>query len=277
LEKQGYVVDYVGVDDDGIVDVKEIEKKIRKDTLLVSVMHVNNEIGTVQPIGKIGEICKKKGIYFHSDCVQSFTKLDIDVKVMNVDLISVSGHKVNAPKGVGFLYVRGGTRLRGLIDGGGQERGLRSGTENVPGIIGLGVALDVVRNKKGILKMRNKLIKELLKIEGVRLNGSLKNRVWNNVNVSFYGIEGESLMLILDENGIIVSTGSACSSHKLAESYILKAIGVEDLYLHGSLRMTLGDFSDKDLRFVVEKIKKAVEKLREISPFKFKSGKGVKK
>jgi cysteine desulfurase len=277
LEKQGYSVDYVGVDSDGIVDVKEIEKKIKKDTLLVSVMHVNNEIGTIQPVKKIGEICKKKGVYFHSDCVQSFAKLDIDVGAMNLDMISVSGHKINAPKGVGFLYVRGGIRLKGLIDGGGQEKGIRSGTENVPGIVGLGIALDVVRDKKGILNMRNKLIKDLMKIEGAQLNGSLKERIWNNVNVSFYGIEGESLMLMLDRDEIIVSTGSACSSHKLAESYVLGAIGVEDLYLHGSLRMTLGKISAGEVDFVVGSIKKAVEKLREISPFKFKSDNGAKK
>jgi cysteine desulfurase len=277
LEWQGYSVDYVSVNGDGIVDVSKIEKLIKKDTLLVSVMHVNNEIGTIQSIEEIGALCKGKGVYFHSDCVQSFVKLKIDVGKMNLDLISISGHKVHAPKGIGFLYVRGGVRLKDVQTGGGQENGLRSGTENVPGIVGLATSLDIKPDVSGIKKMRDLFVKELLKIPGTRINGSLKERIWNNVNVSFYGIEGESLMLMLDKEGICVSTGSACASSKLNESYVLKAIDVPELYIHGSLRLTLGKISEKDIKFVVAKINEKVEKLRKISPFKLKSDKEVNK
>jgi cysteine desulfurase len=269
-EPQGYDVDYVKVDEEGIVDVKEIEKKIRKDTLVVSVMQVNNEIGTIQPVEEIAKICKKKGVYFHTDAVQGFTKIDLDLK--NVDLMSVSGHKIHAPKGVGFLYIKKGTKISPIIDGGGQEGGLRSGTENVPGIIGLAAALKVKIDKKKIEKIRDGMIKDLLKIPGTKINGSLKDRIYNNINVSFYGIEGESLMLMLDSEGICLSTGSACASTKLKESYVLKALGVEELYIHGSLRLTLGEITEKEADFVVEKIKEKVEKLREISPFKFDGG-----
>lgn len=271
LERDGYDVDYVGVGEDGVVDVKEIESKIRDDTLVVSVMHVNNEIGTVQPVEEIGKVCKKKGCYFHCDAVQGFAKLKLDVS--DVDLMSVSGHKIGAPKGVGFLCVKKGVKISAIISGGEQEKGLRSGTENIPGIVGIAAALDVDNNEKGILKIRDKMIDGLLKIPGAKINGSIDDRIYNNINVSFYGIEGESLMLMLDKEGICVSTGSACASTKLAESYVLKAIGVEELYIHGSLRLTLGsDISVKDANFVVDKIKEKVEKLREISPFKFDGG-----
>ena len=266
LEKQGYSVDYIGVGEDGIVDVEEIEKKIRKDTLVVSVMHVNNEIGTIQPVEEIAKICKKKGVYFHTDAVQGFAKIGLDLK--DVDLMSVSGHKIHAPKGIGFLYIQEGTKISPIIDGGGQEAGLRSGTENGPGIVGLAAALKVNTDKKKIAKMRDGIIEGLLKIPGTKINGSLKNRVYNNINVSFYGIEGESLMLMLDGEGICVSTGSACASTKLKESYVLNAISVEELYLHGSLRLTLDEITENEADFVIEKISEKVKKLREISPFK---------
>jgi len=267
LEKSGYKIDYVGVNKDGIVDIKEIEKLIRKNTLIVSIMHVNNEIGTIQPVEEIAKICKKSGVYFHTDAVQGFTKIKLDLK--NIDLMSISGHKVYAPKGVGFLYIKSGIKIKSIMTGGGQERNIRSGTENVPGIVGLAAALDVKVDAKRIEEVRNKMIKDLLKIPGTRINGSLKNRIYNNINVSFYGIEGESLMLMLDKDGIMVSTGSACASTKLAESYVLKAIGVEELYIHGSLRLTLGsDITQNDADFVVGKIVEKVGKLREISPFK---------
>jgi len=230
-------------------------------------MHVNNEIGTIQPVEEIGKICKKNKVYFHSDCVQSFMKIDFDVS--NFDLISVSGHKFHAPKGIGFLYVRKGTEISPILIGGGQEGGLRNGTENVPGIVGLAAALDIKIDRKKIGKIRDKIVEGLKEIGGVRINGSIENRVYNNVNVSFYGIEGESLMLMLDEEGIFVSTGSACASTKLSESHVLRAISVEDLYINGSLRLTLEEISEDEADFVVEKIKKGVEKLREISPFKF--------
>ena len=273
LEKDGYEVDYVSVDSEGIVDVGEIERKIRKDTLVVSVMHVNNEIGTIQPIEEIGRVCKKEGVYFHTDAVQGFGKVDLDL--VNIDLMSVSGHKVGAPKGVGFLYVKKGVKISALISGGGQESGLRSGTENVPGIVGLSEALNlgflgfgVSGFREKVKKSRDKIVAGLKKIKGVKINGSLTNRVYNNVNVSFYGIEGESLMLMLDKDGIFVSTGSACASTKLKESYVLTAIGVEELYIHGSIRMTLGEDAVGNEDFIVGKIEEKVNKLREISPFK---------
>jgi len=273
LENQGYKVDYVGADGEGVVDVNEVVGKIRGDTLVVSVMHVNNEIGTIQPIEKIGKACRAKGIYFHTDAVQSFAKIDIDVEEMDIDLMSVSGHKINAPKGVGFLYVRKGTKINPINYGGGQESSLRSGTLNSPGIVGLATALDIKRDTVRVKKIRDGMIKKLLKIPGAKINGSVKNRVYNNISVSFYGIEGEGLMLLLDKNGICVSTGSACASSKLQESYVLKAIGVEELYIHGSLRLTLGnDITEEDADFVIDKIKENVLKLREISPFKLKGG-----
>jgi cysteine desulfurase len=267
LENVGYEVDYVGVDSEGIVSVKDVEKLIRDDTLVVSVMHVNNEIGTVQPVEEIGKVCKKKGVYFHSDAVQGFGKVGLDLK--SVDLMSVSGHKIGAPKGVGFLYIRKGTKIGSVLFGGGQEGGLRSGTENVPGIVGLAAALDVKIDKKKIGESRDKIVEGLLKIEGSRINGSFKDRVYNNINVSFYGIEGESLMLMLDREGVAVSTGSACASTKLAESYVLRALGVDEMYIHGSIRLSLGSDIVGNEDYVVGKIRDAVAKLREMSPFKF--------
>ncbi len=280
LEGEGYEVDYVGVDSDGIVSVSDVEKLIRKDTLVVSVMQVNNEIGTIQPIEEIGAICKKAGVYFHTDAVQGFCKVELDLK--NIDLMSVSGHKVFAPKGIGFLYVKKGTKISAILTGGGQEGGLRSGTENVPGIIGLSEALNLgmsgrrgvgVSVKKKIIRSRNKIVDGLLKIPGVKINGSLDKCVYNNVNVSFYGIEGESLMLMLDRDGIFVSTGSACASSKLEESYVLRAIGVDDMYIHGSIRLTLGSDVVGNEDYVIGKIVECVGKLRSISPFKFKDEK----
>jgi len=267
MEKWGYEIDYVGVGKDGIVDIRDIYKLIRGDTLVVSITHINNEIGTIQPIDEIAQLCKNKGVYFHTDAVQGFAKVKLDLK--NIDLMSASGHKVGAPKGVGFLYVKRGTKISASMSGGGQESGIRSGTENIPGIVGLAAALDVKVDKKKIEKIRDGMIEKLLKIPGTRINGSLKKRVYNNINVSFYGIEGESLMLMLDKEGICVSTGSACASTKLSESYVLKAIGVEGLYIHGSLRLTLSEITQKDANFVVNKMKEKIERLRKISPFKF--------
>ena len=273
LEGEGYEVDYVGVDSDGIVSVSDIEGLIRDDTLVVSVMHVNNEIGTVQPVEKIGEVCRKKCVYFHSDAVQGFGKVDLSLN--NIDLLSVSGHKVGAPKGVGFLYVKKETKISSILSGGGQENGLRSGTENVAGIVGLATAVERIDNREWkiergkIRESRDKIVDGLLKIDGVRINGSLDKRVYNNINVSFYGIEGESLMLMLDRDGVCVSTGSACASSKLEESYVLKAIGVEDLYIHGSIRMSLGADVVGNEDLIVGKVAGCVARLREISPFKY--------
>ena len=266
LENQGYKIDYLKADKEGLVNPKELEKLIKKDTLIVSVMHVNNEIGTIQPIKEIGKICRNKKVYFHTDAVQSFCKVKINVNEMNIDLLSVSGHKVNAPKGIGFLYVRNGVEIEPIQHGGGHERGLRSGTENTPGIIGLAEALKLKR--ENTKEIRDYMIKEILKIPGSRINGSLKQRVDGNINVSFYGIEGESLMLMLDSEGICVSTGSACNSHKLQHSHVLEAIGVDELYINGSIRMSFDKLSKQEADFVIEKLNEKVAKLREMSPFK---------
>jgi cysteine desulfurase len=273
LEKEGYKIDYVRVNKEGIVNLEEVRDKITENTLVVSIMHVNNEIGTIQPIKAIGEVCKQKNVYFHSDAVQSFKKININVSGMNIDLMSVSGHKIHAPKGIGFLYVRKGTKISSILTGGGQEENIRSGTENVPEIVGLAAALDIKINETKIKKIRDEMIKELLKIPKTIINGSLKERIYNNINVSFYGIEGEGLMLMLDESGIFVSTGSACASNKLEESYVLRAIKVGEMYIHGCIRITLDEISKKDAEFAVNKIIESVEKLREISPFKLKEEK----
>lgn len=276
IKKLGYKIDIIPVDKEGIVKVGEIKKKIRKNTLLVSVMHVNNEIGTVQPIEEIAKICKSKKVLFHVDAVQSFAKIPINVNSIGVDLLSVSGHKINAMKGVGFLYIRKGVKILPLINGGGQEDGMRSGTENVLGIISLAKAIDLKRYEFEVKNSRDRIIKELLKIPGAILDGSQSQRICNNICMSFYGIEGESLQMLLDEVGIYVSTGSACSSHKLAGSHVLRAIGVNNYYLNGSIRVTLDSLkvlTREEEDFVVQKIKENVEKLTKISPFKWKEKK----
>jgi cysteine desulfurase len=270
LEKQGYKVDYISVDKDGIINLEELGRKITQETLLVSIMHVNNEIGTIQPIEEIGKICCEKEVYFHTDAVQSLGKLEIDVKKENISLLSASGHKINGPKGVGFLYVRKGIRLKPLNNGGGHERGIRSGTENVPGIVGFGRAIELaekrIKNSGKVKKLGDKLISELLKINGTRLNGSRDKRIFSNVNISFEQVEGEALLLMLDMNGIACSTGSACSSHSLKASHVLTAMGLEDLEAHGSLRLTLGwENTEKEIDYVIKKIKENVNKLRKIS------------
>ncbi len=273
LESQGYKIDYINVNEHGILNPEEIRNKITEKTLLVTIMHVNNEIGTIQPIEEIGKTCKEKNVYFHSDCVQSFEKEKIDVKKMNLDLISVSGHKINAPKGIGFLYIKKHTKINPIFHGGGQERNLRSGTENTQGIISLSEALNIKREIEKVRKSRDYLINELLKIKGTRLNGSKEQRIHNNINISFYGIEGESLMLMLNKQGIEVSTGSACSSNKLEESHVLKAIDTPELYLHGSIRITLDTrkpLTKTQEEFIIKQIKQNYEKLQKISPFKFK-------
>lgn len=269
MEKAGYKIDIAPVDKLGIVDLNFIREKITSATLLVSVMHVNNEIGTIQPIEEIGEICSKKQVFFHTDAVQSFGKIKIDVK--NITLLSASGHKINGPKGIGILFVKNGIHLSPLFNGGGQERNLRPGTENVAGAVGMAQALLIKRPEKKILSSRDALIKEILKIPHSRLNGSLKNRIYNNINISFYGIEGESILLLLDKSGIEVSTGSACSSHKLEESHVLKAINTDPLCIHGSIRLsldTIKPLSKSEIKFISSKINAAVLKLRAMSPFK---------
>jgi cysteine desulfurase len=265
LEERGYNIDYISIDKEGIVNLGEIENKICKDTLVVSVMHINNEIGTIQPIEEIAELCKRKGVYFHTDAVQGFGKLKINMK--NIDLLSASAHKINGPKGVGFLYIKNETKIKPIISGGGQEFGIRSGTENVAGIIGLGKAVELanknMRKQEKIKKLRDKLLGEILKIDAVRLNGSKEKRIFNNINVSFKNIEGESLVMMLDKEEIAASTGSACSSHSLEPSHVLKALGLSDVEAHGSLRLTLGyDTTEEEIDYAAEKIRKAVENLR---------------
>lgn len=267
MEGAGYEVDYLGVDENGLISLDEVREKIREDTLVVSIMHVNNEIGVIQDVEEIGRICRKRGVYFHTDNVQGFLKEELALS--GCDLMSVSGHKVFAPKGVGILYVRDGVKIAPINVGGGQENGMRSGTENVPGIVGLAEAVGLDFKSDEIRFSRDKIIEGLMKIPGAKINGHLEHRVCNNVNVSFYGIEGESLMLMLNEEGIYVSTGSACASTKLRESYVLKAIGVDDMYIHGSIRISLGVDAIGREDFIVGKIEECVLKLREMSPFKF--------
>ena len=270
MQRQGYKVDYISVNKEGLINLEELKNKINNETLLVSIMHVNNEIGTIEPIEEIGKICREKRVFFHTDAVQSLGKLKIDVKKVNIDLLSASGHKINAPKGIGFLYIRKGINIKPLLNGGNHEKGIRSGTENVPAIVGLGKAIELaeknMKKTEKIKKLRDKLIKEILKIKGSSLNGSIEKRIFNNANFSFTGIEGESLVLLLDKEGIASSTGSACSSHSLKPSHVLKAIGLNDMEAHGSLRLTLGwQNNEKEINYAIKKIKGAVEKLRGIS------------
>lgn len=273
LEKQGYEVTYIGVDEDGIVKMDELEAAIRPDTILITVMAANNEIGTIQPIREIGAIAKKHGVLFHTDAVQAFGHCPINVEDDNIDMLSASGHKLNGPKGVGFLYVRKGVRLTNLIHGGQQERGRRAGTENVPGIVGLGAAVSEAMAKMAEraayeTELRDYMIERILKeIPYVRLNGHSKKRLPNNVNVSIRFIEGESLLMMLDMRGICASSGSACTSGSLDPSHVLLAIGLPHAIAHGSLRMSLSDETTKeDIDYTVDALKKIVERLRGMSP-----------
>ena len=264
LETIGFKITYLDVDKNGLIDLKQLEKSIKKDTILVSIIHANNEIGTIQDIEEIGKICKKHKIIFHTDAVQSYTKIPINVK--NIDLMSLSAHKIHGPKGIGALYVKKGTGIGSLIHGGGHEQGLRSGTENVSGIVGFAEAVKTADNKN-IEKFRDKLINELLKIPETILNGHKTKRLCNNVNVSFKYIEGEALILQLDSKGIAASTGSACSSKQLEPSHVLLAIGLKPEDAHGSLRLSLSRFTtEKEIDYVVKQIKEVVENLRKISP-----------
>ena len=273
LEKYGFEVTYLPVDSDGIVDLDALEKAIKKETILISVMHANNEIGTVEPIKEIGEIAHKHNVLFHTDAVQSAGKVPIDVKDQNVDLLSISSHKLYGPKGVGAIYIKKGVRLEKLIHGGGQEKGLRSGTENVPGIVGFGKACEIAKrdmekNNAHLTKIRDKIIKRVTEeVPEAYVNGSLEHRLPNNVHLRFSGIEGESLLLRLDAKGIQSATGSACSSRKLEPSHVLTAIGLEPALAHGSLRLSLGlENKYEDMDYVVYSIEEVVDGLRKMSP-----------
>src|SRR3989344_1694418 len=273
LEKNGAKVTYLNVDKYGLIDFEQLKKEIDEKTLVVSIMHANNEIGTIQDIEKIGKICKEKGVLFHTDAVQSYCKEKIDVKKQNIDLMSFSAHKIYGPKGVGALYIRKELRnkIGVFLHGGGHEFGLRSGTENIAGIVGMAKAVEVCSknfNNKKIKALRDKLIKEVLKIPESFLNGHTEKRLSNNANFIFKAIEGESLVLMLDEKGIAASTGSACSSKSLEPSHVLLALGIKQEEAHGSLRLTLSkDTTEKEIDYVLEVLPKAVEELRKISPF----------
>jgi len=271
LEAKGYEITYLKVDAQGLINPEDVEKAIRKDTLMVSIMHANNEIGTIEPIEEIGRICREKNVIFHTDAVQTLGKLPIDVKKMNIDLLSASSHKIYGPKGVGMLYVRKDIEIAPLIHGGGQERKMRSGTENVPGIVGFAKALEIAHknmNKENekLKRLTDYLKKEILSIEGTHLNGHSILRVPGNLNFWFEGIEGEGLIMLLNEEGICASTGSACSTSSLKPSHVLTAIGISPEHSHGSLRLTLGRSTTlKDIKFIAKIVKASVEKLRNMS------------
>lgn len=273
LEQKGYEVTYLDVDESGIIKLEELKKAIRPTTILISIMFANNEIGTIQPVKEIGDIAKENGILFHTDAVQAYGHIPINVDDLNIDLLSASGHKLHGPKGIGFLYIRKGLKVRSFIHGGGQERHRRAGTENVTGIVGMGKAVQIAletmeeRTKKEI-ELRDFLIERILQeIPYVRLNGSKTKRLPNNVNFSFQFIEGESLLIMLDMKNICASSGSACTSGSLDPSHVLLAIGLPHEIAHGSLRLTLSDETTKEeIEYVIENIKEIVEKLRKMSP-----------
>lgn len=273
LEKNGCEVTYLDVDENGIVKLEELKKAIRPTTILISIMFANNEIGTIQPIKEIGEIAKEHNILFHTDAVQAFGQIDIDVDEYHIDMLSASGHKLNGPKGIGFLYIRKGLKLRSFIHGGAQERHRRAGTENVPAIVGFGKAVEIAMNtmeerQKKEMAMRDYLIDHILaEVPYVRLNGDRKRRLPNNVNFSFQFVEGESLLIMLDMQNICASSGSACTSGSLDPSHVLLAIGLPHEIAHGSLRLTLNeDITEDEIKYVIVKIKEIVEKLRAMSP-----------
>ena len=273
LEKRGFEITYLDVDGNGEVKLEQLREAIREDTILISVMFANNEIGTIQPIQEIGAIAKEHGILFHTDAVQAFGQVPIDVDACHIDMLSASGHKLNGPKGIGFLYIRKWVKIRSFIHGGAQERKRRAGTENVPGIVGFGKAAEraVTTMKERTAKereLRDYLIKRIeTEIPYCRLNGDRANRLPNNINFSFQFIEGESLLIMLDMKGICASSGSACTSGSLDPSHVLLAIGLPHEIAHGSLRLTLSDETTKeDLDYVAESLKEIVQNLRNMSP-----------
>ena len=274
LEKErGAKITYLDVDENGVVDLEQLQKEITPQTILISVMFANNEIGTIQPIKEIGQIAREHGILFHTDAVQAFGQVPINVDEYNIDMLSSSGHKINGPKGIGFLYIRKGVKIRSFVHGGAQERKRRAGTENVPGIVGYGVAAQraartMAERTAREVELRDYLINRITtEIPYTRLNGDPVQRLPNNVNISFQFIEGESLLIMLDMDGICASSGSACTSGSLDPSHVLLAIGLPHEIAHGSLRLTLSEETTKEeVDFVVERIKKIVEHLRNMSP-----------
>jgi len=273
LEKFGYEVTYLDVDKEGFINLEELRNAITDRTILVSIMFANNEIGTIQPIKEIGEICREKKVLFHTDAVQAVGNVPIDVKEMNIDLLSLAGHKVYGPKGIGALYIRKGVRIDNLIHGGAQERNRRAGTENIASIVGIGKAMEIAENNlkehtEKLTKLRDRLIDGLLKIPYTTLNGPRgEKRLPGNVNVRFQFIEGESILLSLDFKGVCASSGSACTSGSLDPSHVLLSIGVPHELAHGSLRLTLGeDSTEEDVDYVIEVLPPIIQRLRDMSP-----------
>ena len=273
LEKRGFEITYLNVDRDGLISLDELKAAIRPDTILISVMFANNEIGTIEPIAEIGEIAKEHGVLFHTDAVQAYAQVPINVDEMHIDMLSASGHKLNGPKGIGFLYIRKGVKIRSFVHGGAQERSRRAGTENIPGIVGLGAAVERAmrimdtKTRKEI-ELRDYLIGRLEnEIPHCWLNGHRTKRLPNNINFSFLFIEGESMLIMLDMKGICASSGAACTSGSLDPSHVLLAIGLKHEEAHGSLRLTLSEESTKEeMDIVAEEVKKIVQRLRDMSP-----------
>ncbi len=273
LEKHGVEVSYIDVDENGILKLDQLEKAIRPTTVLITIMFANNEIGTIQPIKEIGAIAKKHNVLFHTDAVQAYGQIPIDVIEMNIDMLSASAHKLNGPKGIGLLYIKKGVKIRSLIHGGGQERQRRAGTENVPGIVGFGkaaaIAMATIQEREDKeYKLRDLLMKRILEeVPFVRVNGDKVRRLPNNMNFSFQFIEGESLLIMLDMNNICASSGSACTSGSLDPSHVLLAIGLPHEIAHGSLRLTVShDNTEEEINYTVDRIKEIVDKLRKMSP-----------
>ncbi|GAA0769151.1 cysteine desulfurase NifS [Clostridium subterminale] len=273
LEKQGFEVTYLDVDEEGLIRLEELKNAIKPNTILVTIMTANNEIGTVQPIKEIGAICKERKVFFHTDAVQAIGHIEMDVKNMDIDALSLSGHKIYGPKGVGVLYLRKGIRIHNLLHGGAQEKNRRAGTENVAGIVGLGKAIELAmenltKEKERLIYLRDKLIKGLLEIPYSKLNGSVGDRrLPGNVNISFEFIEGESVLLMLDAKGICASSGSACTSGSLDPSHVLLAIGLPHEVAHGSLRLTMGaKTTEEEVDYVIETVPAIVQRLRDMSP-----------
>ncbi|WP_069593424.1 cysteine desulfurase NifS [Methanosphaera sp. WGK6] len=273
LEKFGFEITYLPVGSEGIINLDDLKAAIKDSTILISIMHANNEVGTIQPIKEIGEIAHEHGVLFHTDAVQSAGKIPVDVKEQNVDVLSISSHKINGPKGIGAIYIKKGVRFEVLIHGGGQEDGNRSGTENMPGIVGFGKAAEIANEKldehmKHNQEIRDAIIEKVTsQVKDSYVNGSMEHRLPNNVHLRFSGIEGESLILRLDNEGINAATGSACSTHDLKGSHVLAALGIKPALSHGSLRLSIGpDNSIEDVDYIVASIKKVVDYLRELSP-----------
>lgn len=272
LKKQGFEITLLPVHSDGLVRTEELENAIREDTALVTIMYANNEIGTIQPISEIGRICREKNVLFHTDAVQAAGHIEIDVKAQNIDLLSISAHKFHGPKGAGALYAKKGIKLYNIIDGGAQERGKRAGTENVAAIVGMAAALtescdNIEKNNKYIKALRDKLIEGLKKIPHSKVNGSLEHHLAGTLNMCFEGIEGESLLLLLDDKGISASSGSACTSGSLDPSHVLLALGLPAEVAHGSLRISLSEYNNiEEIEYIIKAVSEVVEYLRSMSP-----------